>query len=241
MPPPPPPRRSLARRLLPLLVAGVVLTALTTYAPLLASWLYPQLLSPESYGAFSHQKQDFDVVVNGPRLRWLGHERSETTVARGTLALNRPTASRWEAALAEQALRTDLALLGPHQGDPFARPGFILHRCRLGLPFPCVEATMASIWHERSAERQGLTGGLRFDPLPNRPATRGVWLLPYGVLPLGLFANLAFWTLLVSSPRLARWTIRERRRRAGRCTACGYDRRGLASGPCPECGTAAAA
>ncbi|MEQ8770314.1 MAG: hypothetical protein RIB60_07385 [Phycisphaerales bacterium] len=61
--------------------------------------------------------------------------------------------------------------------------------------------------------------------------------------PLGTL-GLWSWALLfglVLSLYAAWWQVvpgRRRRRRAavGRCPACGYDRRGGQSGPCPECG-----
>jgi hypothetical protein len=230
-----PPHRSDRPRFLPLLIAGVTLTSVAAYGPLLTSWLFPQLLGPEAHALFSLEKQDFDVVMNGPRLRWLGHERSETTPARGIMAVN-PLATRgWERSLAREVAAIDRAMLGPPEADPFARPGLIVHRCRLGLPFPCVEATIASVWRDQSAELRGLSGGVRFAPLPGRAPARGVWLLPYGVLPLGLLGNVVFWSGLVGAPSLTRWAVRARRRRLGRCVVCGYDRSGLAD-PCPECG-----
>jgi hypothetical protein len=37
-------------------------------------------------------------------------------------------------------------------------------------------------------------------------------------------------------PSAMRWEKRERRRRQGLCTKCGYDLTGNVSGTCPECG-----
>jgi hypothetical protein len=77
----------------------------------------------------------------------------------------------------------------------------------------------------------GGVGGIDFSPLDR-------FALP--LLPLwpGFLINTSFYALLtfalVRTPRLA---IRIRRRRRGRCSACGYDRAGLEPGAaCPECG-----
>lgn len=65
--------------------------------------------------------------------------------------------------------------------------------------------------------------------------------LPLTPLWNGAAVNTAFYAavflLLIWGPSTLRRVIRVR---AGRCTACGYDRRGLAaaSAPCPECGAA---
>jgi hypothetical protein len=68
----------------------------------------------------------------------------------------------------------------------------------------------------------------------------GVTCLPIGIHPLPFIAN----TLFYAAVPLGGWLVigpvrRWRRRRAGRCPACGYDRAGLAAGAvCPECGDA---
>ncbi len=60
-------------------------------------------------------------------------------------------------------------------------------------------------------------------------------LLPTAVLWPGFAVNAAFyagvcWVLLAAPGVVVRW----RRRRRGRCAACGYDLTGLDA--CPECG-----
>lgn len=74
----------------------------------------------------------------------------------------------------------------------------------------------------------------------------GIWIWERGddwlALPLlpiwpGLLGNIAVWSaaafLLLWSPNALR---RARRRRGGRCEACGYALMGLREGRCPECG-----
>lgn len=62
-------------------------------------------------------------------------------------------------------------------------------------------------------------------------------VLPYLPLWRGLILNTLFyaaiWWALLAVPRLIR---RTRRARKGLCRSCGYDMRGLANTPCPECG-----
>lgn len=64
-------------------------------------------------------------------------------------------------------------------------------------------------------------------------------LFPYRPIWPGFLVNTALfsmsWLFVLLVPGAVR---RARRRRAGRCVACGYDRRGLADAvaPCPECG-----
>jgi hypothetical protein len=66
---------------------------------------------------------------------------------------------------------------------------------------------------------------------------------PIGIHPLPFIANTLFYAALPMGVWLAIGPVRRwRRRRAGRCPACGYDRAGLAaSAVCPECGHAPAA
>ncbi|MFM9958667.1 MAG: hypothetical protein ACKVZJ_11365 [Phycisphaerales bacterium] len=62
----------------------------------------------------------------------------------------------------------------------------------------------------------------------------------YPLFPVwpGFAINTLFYAAIVASICLGLTRLRAaRRNRAGRCPACGYDRRGLADGtPCPECG-----
>lgn len=65
--------------------------------------------------------------------------------------------------------------------------------------------------------------------------------LPYRPLWRGLLINSALyslaWAALISAFILTRSWYRARRHRAGCCTQCGYDLKGLATHvPCPECG-----
>ena len=63
--------------------------------------------------------------------------------------------------------------------------------------------------------------------LPLRPVWTGL------VVDTLLYATAAF-----ASLTLAAWLLERRRRRRGRCRACGYDLRGI-EGRCPECGAEA--
>jgi hypothetical protein len=81
-------------------------------------------------------------------------------------------------------------------------------------------------------------------PAPAAPQVRGGFsitpsiTLPYLPLWIGLFADTAFFTLLVAVLHTAsRRLMRTRRADQGRCTDCGYDRAALPfKSPCPECG-----
>jgi hypothetical protein len=55
-----------------------------------------------------------------------------------------------------------------------------------------------------------------------------------------LVAAIWFWAIVGSHPYVRTLFKRTRewhRRAHGRCPACGYDLRGSAGGPCPECGS----
>lgn len=85
-------------------------------------------------------------------------------------------------------------------------------------------------WFEFEDWRHWRFAGLGIESFTRGGTTGHAVLIPHW-LPL----------VLATSPWLYAWfTFRSRRRRAGLCAKCGYDRQGLeAPTPCPECGTTA--
>jgi hypothetical protein len=76
--------------------------------------------------------------------------------------------------------------------------------------------------------------------LPGRwpaPSRAGIPLTP---LPIALAVDTLFYWAIIAALVGIRWAVRRhRRRRYGRCTACGHARAGPAADrKCPECGTA---
>lgn len=230
--------RSRARPVVRALLLSVLLTVVWTWGPAFAAWCRPALLGSPACFRFSYQGRDFDVTDRSGWLGWVGSQRHEAIAMRGISALNPPAVRSRDIALAQQVIEADRRLLGPMQADAFSRPGLIFHRHRGGFPFTCVEASICLVWRE-SGLYEGLSGGARIPrTFPGTPNDGLVWLFPWGVRFWGLAANLAFWMLIVGTPPGIRVGISAARRRAGRCTACGYDRRGIPDGPCPECGAA---
>ncbi|MEK6700694.1 MAG: hypothetical protein AABZ53_00380 [Planctomycetota bacterium] len=88
--------------------------------------------------------------------------------------------------------------------------------------------------------------GIRLAPAPANADFRALLsprerVLPTRVAVGGFAMSTSFWAVvwagLLLGPGAARRALRERR---GRCTGCGYDRRGLEPGAtCPECGASA--
>lgn len=218
--------------------AGVVLMVLATYGPFAAAWAFPKLLSPDRGRTFSHRGVDLDVRESSLALARFGVERVEATVVRGTQAIYQPTESRGDKRLADRALEVDVQLVGPREGDPFSRGGFILHRHRLGWPLACVEAEIGQVWTAGTSHVGSARGAVIIESADLRPPVRGYWTIPCGVLPVGVAINLAFWIGIAAGPAMVRNGIIARRRRLGRCTGCGYDLSGTRGGPCPECGAA---
>jgi hypothetical protein len=60
-------------------------------------------------------------------------------------------------------------------------------------------------------------------------------LWPGFALDAAFYGTIVF--LLWSAPGVVRRRSGRNRKRRGRCPACGYDLRGSAGGPCPECGS----
>ena len=105
---------------------------------------------------------------------------------------------------------------------------------------------LSLLWMETHA---GFQGPELHAPSTLKPRVRGTkWLngqkgrrLPLAIIPLGFALN----TLLAAGVLLGvveafAFARRRGRRRKGRCTSCGYDRRGLVgdAAACPECGAA---
>jgi hypothetical protein len=81
----------------------------------------------------------------------------------------------------------------------------------------------------------------------DRPRLR-LWAKPYdrfqtGLNQAGHRVAIALWVplLLAAAPAALLWGRKRMRLGNGRCTNCGYDLQGIATGLCPECGMAAGA
>lgn len=134
------------------------------------------------------------------------------------------------------SMTTESVLWGDHQRFASGR----VHHTEVGWPMRCwwcaqgrVQGPGRQLWARDFS--------LRCADIPARlRESLGVSQLPIGIHPLPFIAN----TLLYAAIPLGLWLgigplRRRRRRRAGRCPRCGYDRAGLAAGAvCPECGHA---
>lgn len=225
------PRSSLRRWTLAL-AAGVACTAVFTYGPPLVAWFKPEWMGLPVRRAFSHAGRDFDVAMSSGRFAWIGYERVEATPFRAMYALSPASSARWDVGLAEDVTRADVELWGPLGENTMGRTGLQYHRHRAGFPFTSVESSVCLTFGANPGY-QRLVGGAR---LESKTAPY-MWLVPWGVKPVGLAANIGLWTLLWGgAPAVRAWRYRKRVK-AGQCVACGYDRRGAPAGPCPECGT----
>jgi hypothetical protein len=116
---------------------------------------------------------------------------------------------------------------------------YIVQEVRSGWPFRCATGVRRGLW-------QGATETLGAFEVPdaiNLNGDAGGKLLWFGAVPFrpiwsGLAANAAIYACVLGlfSPAW-RSIVRRLRRRRNRCSACNYDRSGLAvETPCPECG-----
>ncbi len=99
-----------------------------------------------------------------------------------------------------------------------------------GWPMRSLTKTDVSPWPPASIVQCGIRAQI------------GSWSveLPIRPLPLGFIVNTVFYAVPLAVLG-AGWTklVRSRRRRDGRCIACGYSRVGIGvDSPCPECGRA---
>jgi hypothetical protein len=225
-------------------VAGFLCTAIAAYAPILAAWFRPSLVTPRQYRSISVDGRDFDVGQTIGVLRTLGYERVNITAMRNQYTLSPDSQSSEDSRIAAIVVEADEEILGPLPPVGPAmmdRDGLNVHLHAAGFPFKCVEARIAEVWRNAATVMtyEGLNGGSRLQAW-NANAMGGwqLFIIPWGVQPLGLLGNLAVWSGLV-------WVftggtalfVQARRRRGGRCINCGYDRRGApALSPCPECG-----
>lgn len=112
----------------------------------------------------------------------------------------------------------------------------MVERLRAGWPMPVLEGwTRSETLYDHGTRKTTVIdhGQRSVGVLGGREWGRR---MPTGLLPMGLAANLAFWTLVPWLVFAAPGAIRRAlRRRRGCCEACGYPRQGER---CPECGTA---
>lgn len=128
----------------------------------------------------------------------------------------------------------------PRLGVPtsFGGRGMLVYET--GLPLRSMCMVRVSDFQQFVVSEKWYAGLIALAPTnPGRDAV----VLPLRPLWPGFALNTCFyaflaWSLIRAPRTLRRW----RRRRAGRCIACGYDLKGLAEdAPCPECGRASAA
>lgn len=110
---------------------------------------------------------------------------------------------------------------------------------QVGWPLSSWRSTQVGTQNEGTVNALGESGGW---VVPQPWGDRlGVPFIFYGVMPVGFIVNTLLYALLPAAVFIVVPITRRRlRRRAGRCTACAYNRAGLAPGVvCPERGAAA--
>lgn len=129
---------------------------------------------------------------------------------------------------------------------PWTVPIYYVSRYSYGWPIPALSYWECGVFPREHFSATAVSTEIPLDDLRDgldiprrRPALRPV-KLPVVPRPIGFPVNVAVhstaWaTLLFGGWALLRAFVRRRRFRAGRCTACAYELRGLAV--CPECGT----
>jgi hypothetical protein len=116
--------------------------------------------------------------------------------------------------------------------------------CRSGWWTASVDDGALTVWHARPGARgYAPENTLKHFPVNNHSRASLVPMLVTNSGPFQWIVRVPAWTVLVlavvATLALLRLDRPERWRRAGRCFACGYDRRGIApESPCPECGAA---
>jgi hypothetical protein len=145
---------------------GFLCTAITAYAPILAAWYRPSLVTPRLYRSISVGGRDFDVGQTMGMLRALGYERVNVTAMRNQYTLNPDSTSPDDMRIAAKVIVADEEILGtlpPVGPELMDRDGLNVHLHAAGFPFRCVEARIAEVWRNAATVMtyEGSKGGTR--------------------------------------------------------------------------------
>lgn len=217
------------------LILGMLFTAAGLWVPPLVAWIRPPAPPPKGPGLYSSHGLNIDARDYAGFLTILGYHRLQISPIRGSMVFGPNTTDPELMALADLVRRIDRDAIGPFAGDPFARPGLVVHVHRAGFPFRAVEAWFAEIHDSSGVRTLPVEGGLTLPRNPRVAAPTAI--LPLRPLLLPLAMNLAVWALVAAlALALSKALSRRKAGRLGLCTACGYPKAGIPAGVCTECG-----